>query len=240
MGYEGDYRIDAIVAYLDEQATKPFDLETFLAGADKAGEILNRKNEPKPEAREKEESISEMVENNIDLVPIIPAPHEPMEWEEDWESKFDRAWYETEKGAKTLSQHRWSMKDVVRSLLEQARMKGKQEQYDIVHNKALAIEEIEAKARAEGYEDGRKIRDDVPMGVSQWKNHGDKWHYTEFWEEKIRNEAAADFKRRAGLEIAKLPIGQFRDEYIIQQSILNIIQALPLTEPKADNTKDET
>ena len=30
------------------------------------------------------------------------------------------------------------------------------------------------------------IKRDIPMGVSQWRNHGKKWGYWEFWLEEIR------------------------------------------------------
>lgn len=40
------------------------------------------------------------------------------------------------------------------------------------------------------YEKGRDNK--APMGVSQWKNHGDKYGYSKFWEEKIRQELLAE------------------------------------------------
>lgn len=29
---------------------------------------------------------------------------------------------------------------------------------------------------------------DMPMGVSQWRNHGQKWHYWEFWQDELKKE----------------------------------------------------
>ena len=49
------------------------------------------------------------------------------------------------------------------------------------------FEEIQA-ARVEGYEDGRKTDNQVPMGVSQWLAHGKKYSYHDFFEEKAEQK----------------------------------------------------
>ena len=56
---------------------------------------------------------------------------------------------------------------------------------NIEHLKFFISQEI-LRVREEAYEDGRNEK--APMGVSQWKNHGDKYEYAKFWEKKIRNE----------------------------------------------------
>ena len=35
---------------------------------------------------------------------------------------------------------------------------------------------------------GFEQHQDIPMGVSQWMNYGEKWHYAEFWKKKIIKE----------------------------------------------------
>ena len=55
--------------------------------------------------------------------------------------------------------------------------------YDLL--KSFISQEI-LRVREEAYEDGRNEK--APMGVSQWKNHGDKYEYAKFWEKKIREE----------------------------------------------------
>ena len=32
----------------------------------------------------------------------------------------------------------------------------------------------------------RQVQSDIPMGVGQWKQHGKKWHYWEFFEKEIK------------------------------------------------------
>lgn len=36
-----------------------------------------------------------------------------------------------------------------------------------------------------GFEEGRKHRDNVPMGASQWKNHGKKFGYWSYFEQEM-------------------------------------------------------
>ena len=35
----------------------------------------------------------------------------------------------------------------------------------------------------------------IPMGVSQWKNHGKKWHYWEFWAEQERTQLLEEIEK---------------------------------------------
>jgi len=38
----------------------------------------------------------------------------------------------------------------------------------------------------------------IPMGVSQWKNHGKKWYYWEFWAEQERTQLLEEFEEIVG------------------------------------------
>ena len=38
---------------------------------------------------------------------------------------------------------------------------------------------------------------DIPMGVSQWRNHGKKWHYWEFWAEEERKRLLEEVEKWA-------------------------------------------
>jgi hypothetical protein len=37
---------------------------------------------------------------------------------------------------------------------------------------------------------------DIPMGVSQWRNHGQKWGYWEFWEKEIKENVRNLFRAK--------------------------------------------
>ncbi|MEX0598947.1 MAG: hypothetical protein WD512_20855, partial [Candidatus Paceibacterota bacterium] len=45
------------------------------------------------------------------------------------------------------------------------------------------ISDLLSKEREIYYQKGMEGK--APMGVSQWKNHGDKYHYSEFWKNKL-------------------------------------------------------
>ena len=38
----------------------------------------------------------------------------------------------------------------------------------------------------------------IPMGVSQWRNHGKKWYYWEFWAEQERTQLLEEFEEIVG------------------------------------------
>lgn len=51
------------------------------------------------------------------------------------------------------------------------------------------IRQTREEALEQGIERGRKINlEEIPMGVSQWRNHGKIFHYWDFWEKRIKQE----------------------------------------------------
>lgn len=42
---------------------------------------------------------------------------------------------------------------------------------------------------------------EVPMGVSQWRNHGEKWGYAEFWKKELAQEVREFDERITGFEM---------------------------------------
>jgi len=67
-------------------------------------------------------------------------------------------------------------------------MCGAPTKVDRVYKEIKSFIKSELEAQEEEMLD--KFRNDpkyqTPMGVSQWMNHGEKYHYVEFWENKIK------------------------------------------------------
>lgn len=64
------------------------------------------------------------------------------------------------------------------------------------------------------YEDGWKHKDDIPMGVSQWKNHGKKFHYWEFFEKEAKQKGREDVDIDTAITKAKQEFGKLTDREV--------------------------
>ena len=59
-----------------------------------------------------------------------------------------------------------------------------EEELQILHKNHRLIRDIQKQSYSDGFEEGRRHRDDIPMGASQWLNHGEKYGYDKYFRQQ--------------------------------------------------------
>ena len=115
------------------------------------------------------------------------------------------------------------LEDFIRQLLAQERKEAFQEGAKIKKRwRNEDIEKIRQEERKEHIEMTKELvskknkdcqryletQKNIPMGVSQWKNHGKKWYYWEFWAEQERTQLLKQFEEIVGRELEEMRLSQ--------------------------------
>ena len=116
-----------------------------------------------------------------------PINQELLKEELNWEEEFDEMFVNKDETVDYINHSANPIKNFIQSLLKEREDKAYFKGFDEGGKTKGGTGRIMYER---GHEEGFKLglKKEFPLGVSQWKNHGEKYGYEKYFEDKVRQE----------------------------------------------------